>query len=81
MGGVHDGATLRAALSAIASDFSFTWIAEARNLFIDSLRGDSPSCTRRPEHASRRADRRRPRIAPDADYLEQLDARAGSARP
>jgi glycogen phosphorylase len=33
--GVHDGATLRAALSAIASDFSFTWIAEARRLFID----------------------------------------------
>src|SRR5262249_12984798 len=32
---VHDGATLRAALSAIASDFSFTWIAEARRLFID----------------------------------------------
>ena len=34
-GGVHDGATLRAALAAIASDFSFTWIAEARRLFID----------------------------------------------
>jgi len=30
---VHDGATLRAALAAIASDFSFTWIAEARGLF------------------------------------------------
>jgi glycogen phosphorylase len=30
---VHDGATLRAALAAIASDFSFTWIAEARPLF------------------------------------------------
>jgi glycogen phosphorylase len=30
---VHDGATLRAALLAIASDFSFTWIAEARLLF------------------------------------------------
>ncbi len=35
MGEVHDGATLRAALSAIARDFSFTWIAEARRLFID----------------------------------------------
>jgi starch phosphorylase len=34
-GEVHDGATLRAALRAIASDFSFTWIAEARRLFID----------------------------------------------
>jgi len=32
---VHDGASLRVALSAIASDFSFTWIAEARRLFID----------------------------------------------
>ncbi|HZE29521.1 MAG TPA: alpha-glucan family phosphorylase [Gaiellaceae bacterium] len=30
---VHDGATLRAALLEIASDFSFTWIAEARPLF------------------------------------------------
>jgi glycogen phosphorylase len=30
---VHDGATLRAALLAIASDFSFTWIAETRLLF------------------------------------------------
>jgi starch phosphorylase len=35
VGDVHDGATLRAALSAIARDFSFTWIAEARRLFID----------------------------------------------
>jgi starch phosphorylase len=33
--GVQDGATLRAALSAIAGDFSFTWIAEARRLFMD----------------------------------------------
>jgi starch phosphorylase len=33
---VHDGATLRAALLEIASDFSFTWIAETRALF-DSL--------------------------------------------
>jgi starch phosphorylase len=32
---VHDGATLREALLAIASDFSFTWIAEARPLFAD----------------------------------------------
>jgi glycogen phosphorylase len=32
---VHDGATLREALLAIASDFSFTWIAEARRLFMD----------------------------------------------
>jgi starch phosphorylase len=32
---VQDGATLREALLAIASDFSFTWIAEARRLFID----------------------------------------------
>jgi starch phosphorylase len=31
--GVHDGATLRAALDSIARDFSFTWIAEARPLF------------------------------------------------
>jgi starch phosphorylase len=30
---VHDGATLREALRAIACDFSFTWIAEARLLF------------------------------------------------
>jgi len=30
---VHDGATLRAALLEIASDFSFTWIADARLLF------------------------------------------------
>ena len=35
MAEVHDGATLRAALSAIAGDFSFTWIAEARRLFMD----------------------------------------------
>ena len=33
MAEVHDGATLRAALLEIASDFSFTWIAEARLLF------------------------------------------------
>jgi glycogen phosphorylase len=33
---VHDGATLREALLAIASDFSFTWISETRLLF-DSL--------------------------------------------
>jgi starch phosphorylase len=33
---VHDGATLRTALLEIASDFSFTWIAETRLLF-DSL--------------------------------------------
>jgi starch phosphorylase len=32
---VHDGSTLRAALLEIASDFSFTWIAEARRLFMD----------------------------------------------
>jgi starch phosphorylase len=32
---VSDGATLRAALLAIASDFSFTWISEARRLFLD----------------------------------------------
>ena len=32
---VHDAATLRGALAAIASDFSFTWIAEARRLFMD----------------------------------------------
>jgi len=31
--GVHDGATLRSALAEIASDFSFTWIAETRPLF------------------------------------------------
>jgi glycogen phosphorylase len=30
---VYDGATLREALLAIASDFSFTWIAETRLLF------------------------------------------------
>jgi starch phosphorylase len=30
---VHDGAALRAALLEIASDFAFTWIAEARLLF------------------------------------------------
>jgi starch phosphorylase len=33
--GVHDGATLRSALVSIASDFSFTWIAEARLLFAE----------------------------------------------
>jgi glycogen phosphorylase len=32
---VHDGATLREALLEIASDFSFTWIAESRLLFAD----------------------------------------------
>jgi starch phosphorylase len=32
---VYDGARLREALLAIASDFSFTWIAEARLLFAD----------------------------------------------
>jgi glycogen phosphorylase len=32
---VQDGATLRAALQEIAGDFSFTWIAEARRLFMD----------------------------------------------
>jgi starch phosphorylase len=32
---VHDGATLRAALSEIAGDFSFSWIAEARRLFTE----------------------------------------------
>ena len=33
MAGVHDGASLRSALAEIASDFSFTWIAETRLLF------------------------------------------------
>jgi glycogen phosphorylase len=33
VGEVHDGGTLREALRSIASDFSFTWIAEARLLF------------------------------------------------
>ena len=33
MAGVHDGASLRSALVEIASDFSFTWIAETRLLF------------------------------------------------
>jgi starch phosphorylase len=32
---VHDGATLRAALLEIASDFSFTWISGARLLFAE----------------------------------------------
>ena len=36
MAEVYDGAVLRAALLEIASDFSFTWIAETRLLF-DSL--------------------------------------------
>ncbi|HZS29702.1 MAG TPA: alpha-glucan family phosphorylase [Gaiellaceae bacterium] len=35
MGEVHDGASLREALLPIASDFSFTWIGEARVLFDD----------------------------------------------
>ncbi|HET7352413.1 MAG TPA: alpha-glucan family phosphorylase [Gaiellaceae bacterium] len=35
MAEAYDGATLRAALLAIASDFSFTWIAEARLLFAE----------------------------------------------
>ena len=33
MADVHDGANLRSALARIASDFSFTWIAETRLLF------------------------------------------------
>jgi glycogen phosphorylase len=33
MSEVHDGATLRAVLLEIASDFAFTWIAETRLLF------------------------------------------------
>ena len=33
MAEVHDGASLRSALVEIASDFSFTWIAETRLLF------------------------------------------------
>jgi starch phosphorylase len=33
--GVYDGATLRSALVSIASDFSFSWIAEARLLFAE----------------------------------------------
>jgi starch phosphorylase len=32
---VHDGASLREALLAIAGDFSFTWLAEARLLYAD----------------------------------------------
>jgi hypothetical protein len=32
---VTDGATLRGALLAIASDFSFSWTAEARPLFAE----------------------------------------------
>jgi glycogen phosphorylase len=32
---VHDGASLRAALLEIASDFSFTWLAEARLLYAE----------------------------------------------
>ncbi|HLX18584.1 MAG TPA: alpha-glucan family phosphorylase [Gaiellaceae bacterium] len=35
MGEVHDGADLRDALRAIAGDFAFTWIAEARRLFVE----------------------------------------------
>ncbi|HEV8179912.1 MAG TPA: alpha-glucan family phosphorylase [Gaiellaceae bacterium] len=35
MAEAHEGAALRAALLEIASDFSFTWIAEARLLFAD----------------------------------------------
>ena len=35
MAEVHDGATLRSALVSIASDFSFSWIAEARLLFAE----------------------------------------------
>ncbi len=35
MSAVHDGATLRAALLEIASDFAFTWIAETRLLFAE----------------------------------------------
>jgi len=35
VGEVHDGASLREALLPIASDFSFTWIGEARVLFDD----------------------------------------------
>ena len=32
---VHDGASLRAALAEIASDFSFSWTPGARQLFAD----------------------------------------------
>ena len=35
MAEVHDGATLRSALVEVASDFSFTWIADARLLFAE----------------------------------------------
>ncbi len=35
MSEVHDGATLRSTLMEIASDFSFTWIADARLLFAE----------------------------------------------
>ena len=35
MAEVHDGAALRGALLEIAGDFSFSWIAEARRLFMD----------------------------------------------
>ncbi len=35
MAEVHDGAGLRRALLEIAGDFSFSWIAEARRLFMD----------------------------------------------
>ncbi len=35
MAEVHDGAGLRGALLEIAGDFSFSWIAEARRLFMD----------------------------------------------
>jgi starch phosphorylase len=35
VGGVHDGATLRESLLAIASDFAFSWTAEARLLFAE----------------------------------------------
>src|ERR1700690_1415923 len=35
---VHDGATLRAALGEIASDFSFSWTPGARSLFEELAR-------------------------------------------
>ena len=83
MAEVHDGATLRAALLEIASDFSFTWIAEARPLF-DAL--DAATLRRaapQPDRAPLRADRRRSRASAHAGLFRAAGARAGSpgARP
>ena len=77
---VHDGATLRAALLEIASDFSFTWIAEARLLF-DALEPRRfAELHHNPTALLVGAHRRRPRAGADAGLSRAPRARAGPPR-